>query len=145
MLGAGQRLLARTEVFTFRERRSSRSVRTRPTPSTYPNTYNFGYHKVMATAAHREILPTTVARAKLSQIAAEFELHGASAEPVTFGSHRRPQGVIIAWELWLEILPAIEDHLDASEARQRLNDAGSDRLSFDAVAKALGRDPRRHR
>lgn len=99
----------------------------------------------MATAGHREILPTTEARAKLSQIAAEFERNGVSAEPVTFGSHRRPQGVIIAWELWLEILPAIEDHLDAAEARQRLDAAGDERVSFEEAAKALKRNPRRYR
>ncbi|MEO5679178.1 MAG: hypothetical protein ABIS47_05855 [Acidimicrobiales bacterium] len=94
----------------------------------------------MATIRHREILPTTEARAKLSQIASQFERQGASAEPVTFGSHRRPQGVIIPWALWLEILPAIEDRLDINEARQRLDEAGSDRLGFDDVAKALGRE-----
>lgn len=96
----------------------------------------------MSVTRPREILPTTEARSKLSQIVAEFERAGARAEPVTFGSHRRPQGVIIAWDLWLEILPAIEDHLDASEARQRLgNTPPSDRISFADVAAALGRDP----
>lgn len=99
----------------------------------------------MATARHRETLPTTEARAKLSQIAAEFERQGVSGEPVTFGSHRRPQGVIIPWALWLEILPAIEDRLDANEARQRLNEAGTERVGFDDVAKALGREPGQYR
>lgn len=88
-----------------------------------------------------EILPTTEARAKLSQILAGFELDGVNAEPVTLGSHRRPQGVIIGWDLWLEILPAIEDHLDATEARRRLDDAGPDRVSFDEAAQAVGRRP----
>ena len=99
----------------------------------------------MSTIIPREILPTTQARAKLSQILAEFERDGVNAEPVTFGSHRRPQGVLIGWDLWLEILPAIEDHLDASEARHRLERAGSERISFDDAATALGRDPRRYR
>lgn len=99
----------------------------------------------MATTRPREILPTTEARAKLSQILAEFERDGVNAEPVTFGSHRRPQGVIIAWDLWLEILPAIEDHLDATEARHRLDNAGDERVSFDDAAQAMGRDPRAYR
>ncbi len=97
----------------------------------------------MATTRHHDILPTTEARAKLSRIAAEFERKGSGAEPIAFGSHRRPQGVIIPWELWLEILPVIEDHLDGADAHQRLNDAGSERVTFDAAAAALGRDPRR--
>jgi hypothetical protein len=99
----------------------------------------------MPATRHREVLPTTEVRAKLSQIAAEFERHGIGAEPVAFGSHRRPQGIILPWELWLEILPAIEDHLDAAEAHQRLAEAGGKRVSFDETAKALERDPRRYR
>ncbi len=99
----------------------------------------------MPATRHHEVLPTTEVRAKLSQIAAEFERHGIGAEPVAFGSHRRPQGIILPWELWLEILPAIEDHLDTTEARQRLADAGGERVSFDEAAKALKRDPRRYR
>lgn len=100
---------------------------------------------MMPIARHREVLPTTEVRAKLSQIAAEFERHGVSAEPVAFGSHRRPQGIIIPWEMWLEILPAIEDRLDAAEARHRLEDAGDNRVSFEDAAEAVGRDPRRYR
>lgn len=98
-----------------------------------------------ATARHREVLPTTEVRAKLSQIAADFERHGVGAEPVAFGSHRRPQGIILPWELWLEILPVVEDHLDAAEARQRLTEVGDERVTFDEAAKAVGRDPRRYR
>lgn len=99
----------------------------------------------MATTRPREILPTTEARAKLSQILAEFERDGVNADPVTFGSHRRPQGVLIAWDLWLEILPATEDHLDATEARHRLDRADDERVSFDDAAKAMGRDPSAYR
>ena len=99
----------------------------------------------MPVTRHYEVLPTTEVRAKLSQIAEEFDRNGVSAEPVAFGSHRRPQGVIIPWELWLEILPSIEDRLDAVEARQRLHEAGSRRVSFGEAAKALGRDARRYR
>jgi antitoxin StbD len=99
----------------------------------------------MPVARHHEVLPTTEVRAKLSQIAAEFERRGIGAEPVAFGSHRRPQGIILPWELWLEILPAIEDQLDAAQARQRLAEAGGERVGFDEAAHALGRDPRRYR
>jgi hypothetical protein len=97
----------------------------------------------MAPIGRGEVLPTTEARDRLSEILREFEIHGASAEPVTFGSHRRPQGVILSWSLWLELLPAIEDHLDAIEASERLAEAGDRRLSFDEVSRALGRDPER--
>jgi len=98
----------------------------------------------MGSRAQHEVLPTTTARARLSQIVAEFE-RNSSAEPVTFGSHRRPQGVIVPWKLWLEILPAIEDHLDTTEARHRLEAAGTRRIGFNEAAAAVGRDPGRYR
>ena len=97
----------------------------------------------MASIGHGEVLPTTQARDRLSEILREFDRHGAAAEPITFGSHRRPQGVMLSWSLWLELLPAIEDHLDAIEATERLVKAGDSRLTFDEVAQALGRDPAR--
>ena len=92
-----------------------------------------------------EVLPTTEARARLSQIAADFAQRGRGAEPVAFGSHRKTQGVIVPWELWVELAPALEDALDAAEARERLVVAGSSRVDFNAAATALGRDPNRYR
>lgn len=92
-----------------------------------------------------EVLPTTEARARLSQIASDFAHHGLGAQPVVFGSHRKPQGVILPWELWVEVAPAVEDALDAAEARERLVAAGESRVDFAAAAKALGRDPSRYR
>jgi antitoxin StbD len=62
----------------------------------------------MAATGPTEVLSTTDARTMLSRIATEFERQGATAEPVAFGSHRRPQAVIIPWDLWLDILTAIE-------------------------------------
>jgi hypothetical protein len=75
-----------------------------------------------------EVLPTNEARARLNQIAAGF---------VVFGSHRRAQGVIVSWQLWQRIAPAVEDTLDAELARQRLNDAGGDRLSHEQLLATL--------
>lgn len=92
-----------------------------------------------------EVLPTTEARARLSQIVAKFAQQGLTAEPVTFGSHRKPRGVIVPWQLWVEVAPAVEAALDAAEARERLAAAGESRTPFDAAATALGRDPIRYR
>lgn len=99
----------------------------------------------MSITRPRTVLPTTEARAKLSQIVAAFERDGVDAEPVTFGSHRNPQGVIIGWDLWLEILPAIENRLDAAETQRRLDRDTGTRLSFDDAAQALDRDPADYR
>ncbi len=99
----------------------------------------------MVTSGSVEVLPTTEARARLSQIASDFARRGLGAQPVAFGSHRKPQGVIVPWELWVELAPAVEDALDAAEARDRLTAAGESRVDFDVAATALGRDPGRYR
>ncbi|MGH3793491.1 MAG: hypothetical protein ACRDSP_01235 [Pseudonocardiaceae bacterium] len=84
-----------------------------------------------------EVLPTNEARARLNQIAAAFDRAGTTAEPVVFGSHRRPQGVIVPWELWRELAPVLEDALDLATARTRLEDAGTQRVDHSEVLAAL--------
>jgi antitoxin StbD len=84
-----------------------------------------------------EVLPTNEARARLNQIAAAFDRAGTAAEPVVFGSHRRPQAVIVPWELWRELAPVIEDALDLATARTRLEDAGTQRVDHAEVIAAL--------
>lgn len=84
------------------------------------------------------MLPTNEARAKLNQIAAGFDHDGEDAAPVVFGSHRRAQGVIVSWQLWQKIAPAVEDALDADLAARRIA-AGGERLSQEQLLAALGR------
>lgn len=84
-----------------------------------------------------DVLPTNEARARLNQIAAAFDRAGTTAEPVVFGSHRRPQAVIVPWELWRELAPVLEDALDLATARTRLEDAGPRRVEHSDVLAAL--------
>lgn len=84
-----------------------------------------------------DVLPTNEARARLNQIAAAFDRAGTTAEPVVFGSHRRPQAVIVPWELWRALAPVIEDALDLATARTRLEDAGTQRVDHSDVMAAL--------
>lgn len=86
-----------------------------------------------------EVLPTNEARAKLNQIAASFDHDGPDAAPVVFGSHRRAQGVIVSWQLWQRIAPAVEDALDADLAHRRI-DESDDRLTHEQLLAALDRD-----
>ncbi len=90
------------------------------------------------------MLPTNEARAKLNQIAAGFDHDGLDAEPVVFGSHRRAQGVIVSWQLWQRIAPAVEDTVDARLARRRIGES-DDRLTHDELLAALDRDANRNR
>lgn len=86
-----------------------------------------------------EVLPTNEARAKLNQIAAGFDHDGPDAAPVVFGSHRRAQGVIVSWQLWQRIAPAVEDALDADLARRRISET-DERLTHEQVLAAHGRN-----
>ncbi len=88
-----------------------------------------------------EVLPTNEARARLNAIAAGFDADGSHAEPVVFGSHRRAQGVIVSWELWQRIAPAVEDVLDEELATRRLATKGKGKwLTRAEVDAKLRRD-----
>ncbi|MGH3702069.1 MAG: hypothetical protein ACRDQY_21995 [Pseudonocardiaceae bacterium] len=73
----------------------------------------------------------------MNQIAAALDRAGTTAEPIIFGSHRRPQAVIVPWELWRELAPMIEDALDLATARTWLEDAGTQRVDHSDVMAAL--------
>lgn len=87
-----------------------------------------------------EVLPTNEARARLNAIATTFDADGSHAVPVVFGSHRRAQGVIVSWELWQRIAPAVEDVLDEELAAGRLAASKGRRLTRADLDAALGRD-----
>ncbi|MGH3941121.1 MAG: type II toxin-antitoxin system Phd/YefM family antitoxin [Pseudonocardiaceae bacterium] len=84
-----------------------------------------------------DVLPTNEARTRLNQIAATFDRVGAAGEPITFGSHRRPQAVIVPWELWRQLAPVIEDVLDLATTRVRLEDSGAQRIDHSDVLATL--------
>ncbi len=53
-------------------------------------------------------ISTTEARTSLSQTIARFRIEGASADPVIFGDHRKPEGVVLPFELYVQL----EDQID---------------------------------
>ena len=66
------------------------------------------------------VLPTSQARAELSKAVARFRREGVTSAPVVFGSHRKPEGVVLPFELFEQLAPAIEDILLAETIRARL-------------------------
>jgi len=72
-------------------------------------------------------ITTTEARTALSQILARFREEGLGAEPVIFGDHRKPEGVVISYELFARLESAVEQALfEASEAMTRSETVLSD-------------------
>jgi hypothetical protein len=51
---------------------------------------------------------TSIARAELTTRVAEYKTLGAEARPIVFGSHRKPQAVILPYELFAELLDVAE-------------------------------------
>jgi hypothetical protein len=51
---------------------------------------------------------TSIARAELTTRVAEYKDLGAEARPIVFGSHRKPQAVILPYELFTELLDVAE-------------------------------------
>ncbi len=59
--------------------------------------------------------PLSEVRARLSGILARFRREGAGAEPVAFGSHRKPEAILIPYE-------AYERYEALARERARLDD-----------------------
>ncbi|MFM8893866.1 MAG: hypothetical protein ACKOE2_00485 [Actinomycetales bacterium] len=87
-----------------------------------------------------EVLPNSEARDLLPQVAARFRREGVGATPVVFGNHRRPEGVMLPFPLFEQLLPAIEEIQLAELIRTRLA-ASTVTGSFDALAVELGFSP----
>ncbi|MGH3799404.1 MAG: hypothetical protein ACRDTD_04575 [Pseudonocardiaceae bacterium] len=82
------------------------------------------------------MIPTSEVRAALDKITKRFD--AGDTEPVFFGSHRRPQAVLVPIAVWEKLLEHAEDELDVDLGRRRL---AQDRpwLSQDELEPALQR------
>jgi len=84
-----------------------------------------------------EVLPTSEARAELSSTVMRFREEGISAAPVLFGSHRKPEGVLLPFSLFERLIPEIEEILLAERVRERLAE-GAESLPLEKLIKELG-------
>lgn len=55
-----------------------------------------------------EVLATREAREQLPSLLAQFRAAGVDAEPVVIGAHRRPEGVVLSYERYLQLLEGRE-------------------------------------
>ena len=78
--------------------------------------YKFWYTINMANPAVIQVHPLSEVRARLSGILARFRREGAAAEPVAFGSHRKPEAILIPYE-------AYERYEALARQRARLDEA----------------------
>jgi hypothetical protein len=59
--------------------------------------YKFWYTTRMASPDVIQVHPLSEVRARLSGILARFRREGAAAEPIAFGSHRKPEAILIPY------------------------------------------------
>lgn len=85
-----------------------------------------------------EVLSTDEARRALPKTSAGFREQGASAEPVFFGRHRQPAGVMLSYERYLRMLDELDDLAVALEVQKRLQADTEERFSLDEVLAASG-------
>jgi len=88
------------------------------------------------------ILPSREARSEIPKALARFRVEGATADPVIFGSHRRPEAVVIPFELYTSLLPAIEELEIANLVRERSAEASR---PLSDLAGELGLNPAGYR
>lgn len=86
-----------------------------------------------------QVLPISEARSELSTIVSRFREQGAESTPVLFGSHRKPEGVIISFSMWQEILEQIEDIEIEKILHNRISNDNKS-LLFDELVKKLKLD-----
>lgn len=84
-----------------------------------------------------QVLPSREARVEIPKALRRFRTEGAAAEPVLFGSHRRPEAVVIPFELYTSLLPAIEELEIARIVRERRDEQARPLSEF---AAELGLD-----
>lgn len=101
----------------------------------------------MAATLNNLNTPVSVGEARdgLSDALRAFRTAGDAAEPIVFGSHRKPEGVILAYAQFLGLVEAarlLEDLGDISLLRERLSRTSdpSDLQDLDSVAHELSLD-----
>lgn len=87
-----------------------------------------------------EVSTATDARSGLNTALKRFRHDGIKAQPLVFGSHRKPEAIVIPYALFERLLPAVEEILIEETIRERLTD-GSSPIAFDDAARSLGFDP----
>ncbi|MEO6115354.1 MAG: hypothetical protein ABIP33_03125 [Pseudolysinimonas sp.] len=87
----------------------------------------------MVSASAFTVLPSREIRTELPKALQRFRRDGIGAAPVVFGAHRKPEAVVIPFELYASLLPLIEDLEIAQLVRARTEAGPSSPLSETAV------------
>ena len=84
------------------------------------------------------VIPSREIRTELPKALKRFRHEGITAAPVVFGAHRKPEAVIVPFELYVSLLPLIEDLKIAQTVRERT--AAGPATPLEETAAKLGID-----
>lgn len=79
--------------------------------------YKFQYTMAVTSPVTIHVHPLSEVRQRLSGIVARFRREGAAAEPVAFGSHRKPEAVLLPYEAYERYAALAREHARLDTAR----------------------------
>lgn len=91
--------------------------------------------------ASRAVVPSAEARDHLSSYLRVFRERGGQADPVVFGSHRKPEGVILSYERYEWLIEVLDELVASEEVREALAGDTGRRAELADVARVAGFDP----
>ena len=106
----------------------------------YTYAATLGYDKRMPDASSFSVLPSRELRTEFPKALERFRIQGIAAAPVVFGAHRKPEAVMIPFELYARLLPAIEDLEIAELVRNRTADGAVTPLAETAAKLGIDLD-----
>jgi antitoxin StbD len=92
-------------------------------------------------AVHQTVVPSAEARDRLSGYLKLFRETRGRADPVVFGSHRKPEGVILSYERYEWLTEVLDELVASEEVREALEADTGKRVELAEVAREAGFDP----
>ncbi len=92
-------------------------------------------------ASPQTVIPSAEARDHLSSYLKLFRERGGQADPVVFGSHRKPEGVILSYERYEWQTEILDELVASEEVREALAQDTGKRVELADVAREAGFDP----
>jgi len=87
------------------------------------------------------VVASAEARDRLSGYLKLFRETGRQADPVIFGSHRKPEGVILSYERYEWLTEVLDELVASEEVREALKADTGKRVELAEVAREAGFDP----
>lgn len=92
-------------------------------------------------ASPQTVVPSAEARDHLASYLKLFREKGGQADPVVFGSHRKPEGVILSYERYEWQTEILDELVASEEVREAIAQDTGNRVELADVAREAGFDP----